>query len=327
MTAKRITAAVIGLGQIGLGLDYENTDGSSVLTHAAGFSLHPAFELVGAVDPSPEARERFTRKYHRPAFASIPELLVHARADVFSVGTPTALHDGNVRELLKSGPRALLCEKPITAEFVQSENLVKVAEAAGCSLLVNYVRRFEPGARELGRRIKTGRYGEIYKGVVWYSKGVRNNGSHFIDLLSSWLGEVQDIRLIAAGRENSGDPEPDFVLRMGSAEVHFLAGREECFSSKEIELVGSEGVVRYSQGGLHIREHLVVPSETFSGYRVLATEGEAIPQDLARYQHYVTDALAQHLQSGAPLPSDGRSALATERTLNDILALRSGRKS
>jgi len=72
---------------------------------------------------------------------------------------------------------------------------------------------------------------EIYKGVVWYGKGMRNNGSHFVDLMRFLLGEASDPRLLCEGRAwNGTDPEPDVKARFGGADVHFLAAREECFT-------------------------------------------------------------------------------------------------
>ncbi len=50
--------------------------------------------------------------------------------------------------------------------------MVQAASAAGTLIVVNYIRRFEPGVLELKRRIASGELGAFYKGVQWYSKGI-----------------------------------------------------------------------------------------------------------------------------------------------------------
>src|SRR2546428_243397 len=69
------------------------------------------------------------------------------------------------------------------------------------------------------------------KGVVWYSKGLFNNGSHFINLLQDWLGDVREVRVIESGRWWGGlDPEPDLLVSFAHGSVCVLAAREEHFS-------------------------------------------------------------------------------------------------
>ena len=62
---------VIGLGQIGMGYDLDCDPNTSVYSHARAISLHPDFELVGAVDLSQLLRSTFEEHYIRPAFDNI----------------------------------------------------------------------------------------------------------------------------------------------------------------------------------------------------------------------------------------------------------------
>ena len=74
----RIKALLLGLGQIGCGYDLDQPfrmdqpcSGSVTWTHARALVCHPQVELVAAVDPSPQARERFSAVYACPAFADL----------------------------------------------------------------------------------------------------------------------------------------------------------------------------------------------------------------------------------------------------------------
>ena len=62
---------IVGLGRIGMGYDAEGDGDSSVRSHARAFGSHPAFHLVGGVDPDPRRRQRFERELGPRAFPDL----------------------------------------------------------------------------------------------------------------------------------------------------------------------------------------------------------------------------------------------------------------
>jgi predicted dehydrogenase len=316
------SAAVIGLGNIGLGFDYDETDAARVLTHASAFYNHPHFDLVAGVDPNPPACKRFEDKFSKPAFSSVGDLYSKMAPDVLAIGVPTPLHSSVFEEVICHLPKAILCEKPIASTLAEGKKMCEMALAVHCTLLVNYMRRFEPGVIELKKRIKNRELGDIYKGTLWYSKGILNNGSHFVDLLIYLLGNVKDVALLDPGRKHlSHDPEPDLKIKFGDVDIYFLAGREENFSVKELELMGTFGSINYFRGGEDIVLRKICPQNLFPTYRVLEKEGINIPTDLRRYQLHVLDALYETLTTGAALNSDGQTALETMAIVEKIIMM------
>lgn len=318
----RFAAAVVGLGRIGQGYDYGQSGTARVVTHATGFACHRRFKLVAAVDPDGTQRERFERKFGVPAYRDVKSLMARHQPEVFSICVPTAERLPVFEEVIDFRPRAVLCEKPIAPSVAEARRIVSLAEQSGCALAVNYMRRFEPGAMALKKALEQGAVGEIYKGTVWYSKGMLNNGSHFVDLLRFLLGEVTEIRLIRDGRSwDERDPEPDLALQFGRAEIYFLAGREECFSMGEVALIGSRGMVSYREKGAVIEMRGVERSRVFPEYVVLSRDVHTIPTDMTRYQWHVLEALYRHLVDGMPLNSDGQSATETLAVVERLFAL------
>jgi predicted dehydrogenase len=306
------TAAVVGLGRIGQGFDYDRRDAGVVLTHATGFAHHQGFRLTAGVDPDPGARARFEEKFAAPAYPSVAALYAAVRPDVVSIAVPTALHASVFAEVVARPPRAILLEKPIAARVTEAEAILAAARAAGCAVLVNYMRRFEPAVLELKRRMAAGALGEVYKATVWYAKGLLNNGSHFIDLLSFLLGPARDISVLAPGRTVlEGDAEPDLHVRFGTTEAYVLAAREECFSIAEMTLLGTGGVVRYEDAGANVRVQPARPDPVFPGYVSLDPGGERLRADLDRIQLHVAEALYLHLSEARALASDADTATAT----------------
>jgi predicted dehydrogenase len=317
---KRFSAAVIGLGQIGQGYDYDLSDDRMVLTHASAYHYHKCFNLVAAVDHDPKQCERFVNKYGSPAYPSIEALLSCHDPEVFSICVPTSQHFKTFMDVIFHGPLAILCEKPIAAEPSEGEEMVKLAEAQRCILLVNYIRRFDPGVLELKEMIQRQECGEIYKGVAWYSKGIIHNGSHYIDLLRFLLGEVTSVRVLERGRKWMGDdPEPDIRIYFGDVPIYFLAAREECYSAGSIELVGTRGQILCDNSRDYIEVRRVDFDSEFSGYKVLSDNVQRVPSGLKRYQEHVLDHLHKHLAGEITLSGDGKSALKTLKVVHKIV--------
>jgi len=322
---RKFSSAVIGLGRIGQEYDYSNADDSTVLTHAAGFAYHEGFDLLGAVDPDETQRVRFEKKFGRPAYANLQTLMLHHEPEVFSIGVPTSHHFQIFQEVINYLPLAVLCEKPIAACVVDARNMLSMAEENNCALLVNYIRRFDPGVLALRSAIQNRDFGEIYKGTVWYTKGFMNNGSHFVDLARFLLGETTHFRIIEKGRDWAGeDPEPDVCVRFGKTSMYFLAAKEECFLLAGMELIGTKGMITYKESGTIIEYRKTIPHPVFSGYIVLSQEKQTIPTDLKRYQWHVLEALYQNLTKGTPLNSDGKSATDTLAVVESIFEQRKG---
>ncbi len=316
---RRFTAAVLGLGQVGQGYDYAQTDPSVVKTHAAAFAHHPGYDLIGGVDPDPVQRERFEHKFGRPSFASYAGLLSRARPDVVAIAVPTALHCQALSEVLEGQPRAVVCEKPIAPSVAEGEAMVAAAKRHECALLVNYIRRFEPGLLCLRQELQQGDLGTVYKGVVWYTKGLLHNGSHFVDLLRFLMGEAEESHIIDPGRKlDTGDAEPDVMIRFGAADIAFIAAREERFSLAEMTLVATGGKVAYANGGHQIQIEKVGDTGSLGNPRSLPTE-------MSRYQWHVVDHLHRHLTTGSPLNSTGATALESLRVVERILSSSNGR--
>ena len=315
-----LSVLLLGLGQIGMGYDFEAAPVTLALTHARAFHEHPEFVLAGGVDIDSGKRERFSARYAAPSFPDIDSAIKALRPDIFVIATPTANHREAVDAVLsRHRPRAILCEKPLAYEFEDAEAIVAACVAKGCALYVNYMRNSEPGALEVKQRLSDRRIESPVKGVVWYSKGVFNNGSHFLNLLQNWLGEVQEVRVDSRGRYWDGvDPEPDFHVRFSRGEVTFLAAKEENFSHYTVELVAVNGRLRYEQAGALIIWQQAVSDPICAGYTILDSSENVIKTDYERSLWHVADQLAASLQGKPAEICSGEDALRTIKTLNAI---------
>jgi predicted dehydrogenase len=313
---------LIGLGQVGMGYDYDVTDPGVVSTHAKAFASHPDFELVGGVDPDPGARARFSERYGCFASSDLVESLNHICPDVVVVASPTEYHAEAVRlSLLHAKPKFILCEKPLAYSLEEAEAMVAACRKANCLLHVNYLRRVERGALEIKRRLEDGSIATPVKGVLWYTKGLLHNGSHFSNLLEFWLGPIKSFKIINAGRAWADeDIEPDIQVKFVFGEVSFLAAKEEHFSHHEIQLVAPNGCLRYEQGGAKILWQAATSDPSFPDYTVLSLPGEKIVTESLRLQWYVADNVSACLRGESSSLCGADAAL---QTLEALLKMKS----
>ena len=321
----KLKALVVGLGQIGMGYDYEKGPKHFILTHSQAFNSHTDYELVGGVDLDNEKLALFEAKFRKSAYSSISHAMADTQPDVVAIATPTEQHVQDFKMVLDHGmPRLILCEKPLAHNRQKADEMLRKAERGKCQVAVNYIRRFEPGSIRLGRKISRGELGFPIKGCVWYSKGLYNNGSHFINLLEQWLGPVKNSAVLKKGHYWAGsDPEPDVSLEFEKGTIYMLAACEENFSYYEMELIGRLGKIHYSRRGRDIRLWKTVADPVYQGYTILSDESEEIPTDFDRYQWHVVQNLSDYLNKGHVLYSDGNSALQTVITLENVCRINS----
>lgn len=312
---------IIGLGQIGMGYDLELDSDAFVLTHARAFETHPSFRLVGGVDLLQQRCELLGKHFNCYSSTDLVAALRQTAPDIVVISSPTRQHGTVLRTVLEqSKPRLILCEKPLSFDIEEARSMVAACKAHDCLLSVNYMRRSEPGALEVKRRLLNGLITTPVKGVAWYSKGLFNNGSHFFNLLELWLGSMKEFKIVEPGRLWDGfDPEPDVQVIFERGTVSFLAAREECFSHHEIELVAQNGRLRYEQGGGKIVWQAAVADPTVDGYTVLSSAGETIQSEGFRSQWHVSNQLAAYLEGQHADVCSGAAAL---QTLESLVAIR-----
>jgi predicted dehydrogenase len=311
---------LVGLGQIAMGYDLGSTSDKVVLTHARAFATHPAFELVAGVDPSQERRELFSRSFDRSADDDLGTALARANPDIVVITAPTPHHGEVLRAVLNNvTARAVLCEKPLSYSLQEARDMVRLCEEKGCALYVNYPRRSAPGPREVKKRLQNGEIRGPLKGVAWYSKGLLHNGSHFVNLAEYWLGPITGFAIIATGRRwDDSDPEPDVRIDFAGGSISFFAAREEDYSLHEIDLVASNGRLRYSRGGERIYWQPAVADAHFEGYKVLSDACEDIRSDAQMTQWHVADQLAKRLRGADADICSGTEGLQTLEWLMKI---------
>ena len=311
---------LIGCGNIAGGFDAAR-EGLPPLTHAGAFTEHPEFRLARCVDPDAARREAFQARWNVAEGAgSVAELCAEpGRFDVIGICSPTALHAAHLEAAIALLPRLIFCEKPVTPSVAETTRWVQSAADAGVLLAVNHTRRWAPDVVRLAAELRDGQHGAIRSISAVYNKGVLNNGAHMIDLLRLLAGEL---RVVHAGAPVADfwpdDPTIPAMLETADG-VPVLLNMADArdYALFELTIVTEHAVIAMEEGGLWWRIRRAGESGAFAGYRALDA-GERVPGEYVEAMRGAVANIAATLHHGAPLASDGASALAAQQVCEAI---------
>ena len=321
--SEPLSVLIVGCGQIAGGYDAGRMDGE-VFSHAGAFSRDKRFTISACVEPDTERRAEFMREWNVPA--GFPDLAACRESglsfDVASLCAPTPAHERLLYELLSIPARLVFSEKPLTGDAALSEAVVAAYETAGRPLAVNYFRRWMKEVQQLRRAVRIGEWGAPQAAVGYYCKGLWNCGSHLIDLLQFVLGPLEPMAVFHKRLDYlPEDPTLDAVLVTEAGMPVYLVGSDSReFFSFEMDLTLASGRIALESLGRLLRSRRAVTSPTFSGYRNLGS-GDWRETDYGTAMLSAADDLAQCVLAGAPLISNGRTALETERVCGRLMEL------
>ena len=153
---RRLRLGVIGGGRI-----------SGV--QAAAARMTERWEIVaGAFSSDPERAKAAAEAWHLPedrCYTSFDEMATAEAArrdavDAVMITTPNHLHYASAKAFLKAGIN-VLCDKPLTNEVGEAEDLVRLADASGCVFGVSYVMSCFPVVRQAREIVAGGGVGKI----------------------------------------------------------------------------------------------------------------------------------------------------------------------
>lgn len=144
------------------------------------------------------------------AHGSYDALVADPAVQAVYVATPHTGHAEVVAAALRAG-KAVLCEKPMTAQLAETEALVALAAETGCFLMEAVWMRFNPLVQQLARLVDEGALGEVRSlraslgfaaaydpaGRLWDSAlgggALLDIGLYVVDLARLLLGDPTDV--------------------------------------------------------------------------------------------------------------------------------------
>lgn len=241
-------------------------------------------EVVAIASARMESAQAAADAFDVPnAYDSWETMLDSHGLDLVGIATPTIHHAPMVLKALESGAH-VLCEKPMAMNSDESQAMLDKAEALGKLHMVGHELRFNPTRQHLKKLLDEGAIGDVrFVTVVnvspswgdpasrpyndWWSDESMGggrlgaNGSHQIDLIRWWFGELGaingEVRTLVPDRigKNNGQPftatADDFTqfqieTQSGAVVTAVLSGAARHGIGNHVQIFGSEGTILLS---------------------------------------------------------------------------------
>ena len=207
-----IKAFLVGLGSIGMGYDFEDSEALG-LTHSRALENHTSFDFVGCFDIDSTKRIEIVKKYHVPVFENLLEGLRVTEPDLVVIAVPTEFHLEILTKVLNAlTPKAILCEKPIVGSPEEIDSILSLMVNKSTRVFVNYFRNSDPVVLSVRDEIALEQSEEPFSARGTYNKGLIHTGSHFLNLLEILFGEVQSIEKLEQVENNFNILDPNVAL-------------------------------------------------------------------------------------------------------------------
>jgi predicted dehydrogenase len=281
MSNRPIDVALIGCGQIGAQRDSSYPDSSHAMTHASAFARNPGSRLVAVCDQDRGRAEAAAARWTCPAYDDTGRMLSHEKVDLVVVATASSARWSVIEPALSAGVKFFVIEKPIATTLREGRLIAASLNSAGARALVNFSRHWDPAMRDLRARILAGTFGSLQRLIGLYGKGIANNGSHMIDLVST-LCSAKPVRVRSLGSplpraksswsresEPTLDAQIVFADAMGSEVQLDLLGTDQfAFTCFELRIIGANALCSISAGGRTLVTSGIVDDPDFDGYKI-----------------------------------------------------------
>lgn len=247
--------AIIGLGYIG----------KLHLRHALAL---PNATMVAASDISQKALNEAKNLGVEKTYNNYQELLKEPEIDAVIIALPTHLHLQCATMVAEAGKHMLL-EKPMARNVGEAREILKIAQKNSVKLMMGYHLRFNQCFREIKERLENKELGDVeiaYGTFIssgpffhrgghtpvrvpewWFNKELTGGGalidvgSHVINLLRWYFGEIIDIRALFGHRFNLNFEDSAICLSKfeSGASAVITAGYFYQGYKLEIELFGT----------------------------------------------------------------------------------------
>jgi len=300
----------------------------------------PQAEMVICSDLNPEQLARMKKTYPRlQTSLEAEDVLQHPELDAVIIATPASTHAPLVRQALSQG-KHVLCEKPLTPGYAESQELVGLAHDADKLLMVGHTFLFNSGILKLKEYIQNGSLGDLlYAHSTRTNLGpIRNDvgavedlATHDISIFNYLFDEVP-VEVSAKGQSflQAGLTDVAFINLSypGKLLAHIHVSWLSPVKVRQITLVGSKKMVVWDDINvvepIRIYDAGVNPEpyyQDFGQYQLLPKQGDtwiprlSLSEPLkAEVQVFIQAILADNKQ----IPSDGHFSAQIVKVLDAI---------
>lgn len=260
--------------------------------HIPALQLLPQFQIAAVCSRTLEKATATARTFAiEHAVDRVEDLLNLPGIDLIAVLSPAPEHFATVKAAIAAG-KDVYCEWPLTTSTTDSEELLRLAEAAGVRHFVGLQRtlgasslhlaqiiqeRYIGDVRSVRMHVSMGAFGPTRSASLEWTLPAKNfshvlsiYGGHFMDMLFHALGTPQTLSAVVATQfpmltlSSTGkqlvNETPDAFMVMGQLrdgvlfQVHVEGGKQNP-SGLQIEITGTQGDLRVVNERAFVTKH------------------------------------------------------------------------
>ncbi len=125
------------------------------------FMTAPGCQVSYVFDTSQKALDKVTKSYPEIAITQdLNEILKDSATDAVAIATPVGTHFELAKKALEQGKHVLL-EKPMTAKLSEANELIRIADSLGLTLMVDHTYLYTESVLKMQQLIESGDIGNI----------------------------------------------------------------------------------------------------------------------------------------------------------------------
>ncbi len=321
----KLRTVLVGFGRIAAGYasDPRMARWFPFPTHAQMLPAHSSFDCTAVVDPAPESRNQAIRNWGvQEAAAELEQLDDPGRFEVAVLATPPESRLGFLGRL--PNLKAVIVEKPLGTDLAAARTFLEACAARNILVQVNFPRRGDREMRRLAASLQED-IGRVQASFALYGNGLNNNGSHIVDWVRMFLGEVAWVRAIPEGPVLTEGPIPgdtSLPFSLGLASGVCLVAQPISFTNyreNSLDIWGEMGRLSFWQEGLTASVSPRADHRFLDAHCEIASDLPDVKltgQGKAMYELYGN--LARALLQGEALWSGGEPALRVMEIIGAI---------
>lgn len=263
---KKIYTAIIGIGNIGYQFSLDKKRLKKTWSHFSAYNKIKEAQLIAVLDKDKKKLYKFS-KIHKSikCYTNLKQMLIENEIDIVSICTPDKSHFKIIIELLKSGIKGIICEKPIVTNLIEARKVYELTKKK--LFYLNHQRRYDTNYQKLKKIINSKSFGNIKSVSVFYPGQLYNILSHMIDILRFLLNnnpkKVSFIERFYNEKEKSATGyivfEKDIIVNVNST-----GQREKLIF--ELDFISDKGRIKISNNGNKIDYNLFKKSKNYTNY-------------------------------------------------------------
>lgn len=328
--ARAYRTVLLGFGKMAQGYSQDITMAHHYpyATHAQVLRDHPRFDWHAVVDRDERVLASASGKWRVMNTAATPVGLRNpAEIEVAILATPP---DQRLN-VLEAFPalRAVLVEKPLGTNLESALTFLESCKARNILVQVNLWRRADEGLLLLASGEMQGRIGLVQAASFVYGNGLRNNGTHMIDMARMLFGEIVSVQRIGIAERRFegplfGDCNPAFATQFEAGLIAlFQPISFSCYRENGLTIWGENGCLEIMNEGLVIRSYKKSQNRAMRGESEISHDRpEKLESTVGKALYRMYDNLASALDdnSEALLFSSGFSAFRTTEIVEALIS-------